>query len=175
MNVDLSLDFFSLFGLPRQFRIDEEALGRAWRALQAEVHPDRSAHLPGSRGEMQGALRVNEAYSVLKKSTSRAQYLLELAGMSQEAIDGNMVASVYLFEQLELREAMEAARSANDIGALERLAARLQTQAGSLVERLAEQIDDLRDLEKAADTVRRLKFLDKLRFGIDSALASLDN
>ncbi|MDR2925797.1 MAG: Fe-S protein assembly co-chaperone HscB [Azoarcus sp.] len=175
MSVDLSLDFFSLFGLPRRFRLDEEALGRAWHTLQNEAHPDRHAHLPDSRGAMQGALRVNEAYAALKKPATRAQYLLELGGVSVDAIDGNTVAPEYLFEQLEWYEALEEARAAKDIGALERLAARLQTQAGSVIEQMAEQIDDFRDLEKAADTVRRLKFLDKLRLGIDSALAALDN
>jgi len=175
MSVDLSLDYFSLFGLPCRFRVDETALDHAWHTLQIETHPDRHAHLPESRGAVQGALRVNEAYAALKKPITRARYLLELVGMSQDAINGNVAASEYLFEQLEWREAVEEAREANDVDALEQLAIRMQIQAVGIVTQLAEQLDDRRDLEAAADSVRRLMFLDKLRLGIDNALAALDN
>lgn len=175
MSVDLSLDYFSLFDLPSQFRVNETLLDRAWHALQTKVHPDRYAHLPENRGAIQGALRVNEAYAALKKPITRAKYLLELAGMSPDAINGNTVASEYLFEQLEWREALEEARKTNDVDALEQLALRLQIQTDEIIAQLAGQLDDQRDLEAAADSVRRLMFLDKLRLGIDSALAALDN
>ncbi|MCL1825457.1 MAG: Fe-S protein assembly co-chaperone HscB [Betaproteobacteria bacterium] len=175
MSVDLSLDFFSLFGLPYRFNLDETALDRAWHALQTEVHPDRTAHLPNSRGAMAGALRVNEAYAALKKPVTRAQYLLELTGMSLDAINGNTVAPEYLMEQLEWREAVEEARRVNDVDALEQLALRLQIRTDGVIAQLAEELDGQRDLEAAADTVRRLMFLDKLRLGIDDALAALDN
>jgi len=174
MSIDLSLDFFSLFGLPRRFRVDEMALDCAWYALQTETHPDRHAPENGRLGAMQGALRVNEAYTVLKKPVTRARYLLELAGMSSEAINENVVAPEYLFEQLEWREALEEARKTSDVDALEQLALRLQIQTDGIVTQLAEQLDDRRDLEAAADSVRRLMFLDKFRFGLDDALAALD-
>jgi molecular chaperone HscB len=177
MSVDLSLDYFALFGLPRRFRIDEGALDRAWHTLQAEVHPDRHAHLPdsGRRDAVAGALRVNEAYTALKKPITRAKCLLELAGMGQDAINAKAPAPECLIEQLEWREALEEARKSNDIDALEQLALRLQTQTDEIVAHLAEQLDNQRDLEGAVDTVQRLMFLDKLRLGIDSALAAFDN
>jgi molecular chaperone HscB len=177
MSVDLSLDYFALFGLPHRFRLDDKALDRAWHALQAETHPDRHAHLPSSeqRGTIAGALRVNEAYTALKKPLTRAKYLLELAGVKQDAINGKAPAPEYLFEQLEWREAVEEARKANDIDALEQLALRLQIQADGVITHLAEQFDDRHDLEGAANTVQRLMFLDKLRLGIDNALAAFDN
>ncbi|MDR2880997.1 MAG: Fe-S protein assembly co-chaperone HscB [Azoarcus sp.] len=177
MSVDLSLDYFALFGLPCRFRLDEATLDHAWHTLQTEVHPDRHAHLPdGSdrRNAMAGALRVNEAYTALKKPLTRAQYLLELAGMGSDVINANVMAPEYLFEQLQWREAVEEARGTNDIDALEQLALRLQIQKGGVVEQLAVQLDDQRDLDAAADTVRRMMFLDKLRQDIDNVLAAFD-
>ena len=54
---------FQLFGLPQGFAVDREALDRAYRELQAAVHPDR--HVSGSDAQqrlaMQQATRVNEA------------------------------------------------------------------------------------------------------------------
>ncbi|MDR0564221.1 MAG: Fe-S protein assembly co-chaperone HscB [Azoarcus sp.] len=177
MTVDLSLNYFALFGLPCQFNIDETALDCAWHALQAEVHPDRHAHQPDDvrRAAMQQATRVNEAYATLKKPLARAQYLLELAGgIDAQRLNANTVASEYLFEQLEWREAVEETRRANDADGLEQLALRLQIQTDAILTQLAEQLGPRRDFNAAADTTQRLMFLDKLRRQIDDALAAID-
>ncbi|MDR2208540.1 MAG: Fe-S protein assembly co-chaperone HscB [Azoarcus sp.] len=177
MSVDFSLDYFALFGLPRRFRLDGETLDRAWHTLQSEVHPDQHAHLSsgGMCGAIAGSSRVNEAYVALKKPVTRARYLLELAGIKQDAIDAKAPAPEYLIEQLEWREAVEEARQVRDIDALEQLALRQQIQADGIIARLAEQLDDRHDLEAAVDAVQQLMFFDKLRLGIDNALAAFDN
>ncbi|MDR1660848.1 MAG: Fe-S protein assembly co-chaperone HscB [Azoarcus sp.] len=176
MSVDFSLDYFALFGLPRRFGIDEADLDRAWRALQTEVHPDRHARLPGDERHhaMRGALRVNEAYATLKKPLPRARYLLGLAGIDAEDIDCAPMAPGFLIEQMEWREAVEEARAFADVDALEQLAMRLRMHIDEVTAFLAEQFDARRDDKAAADTVRRLMFLDKLRRDIDDGLAALD-
>jgi len=57
-----------------------------WRALQAEVHPDRFAAegAAAQRIAMQWAVRVNEAYRRLKDPIKRAAYLCELNGAAIE-------------------------------------------------------------------------------------------
>jgi molecular chaperone HscB len=95
--------------------------------------------------------------------------------MNPEDINAKALASEYLFEQLEWREAVEEAREANDVDALEQLALRLQIQTDGIIAHLAEQLDTLHDHEGATDTVRRLMFFDKLRLGIDNALTALDD
>jgi molecular chaperone HscB len=177
MSVDFSLDYFALFGLPRRFCIDEAALYRSWHTLQAEVHPDRHAHLPDNerRRAMQGALRVNEAFSTLKKPLTRAQYLLELAGVDDGATTNTAMAPEFLMEQMEWREAVEEARTAADDDALEQLALRLRMHAGEITTALVQQLDEQHDFESAADTVRRLMFIDKLHREIDAALSALDD
>ena len=69
MSIDLTQDYFTLFGLPRRFAIDESALELAWHELQSRVHPDRYAHLPDAdkRRSMQWATRVNEGFRTLRK------------------------------------------------------------------------------------------------------------
>ncbi|MDR1227954.1 MAG: Fe-S protein assembly co-chaperone HscB [Azoarcus sp.] len=177
MSVNFSLDYFALFGLPRRFDIDEAELDRAWHALQAEVHPDRHVHLPGSERHraMRGALRVNEAYATLKKPLSRARYLLDLAGVDADEIDNVAMASGFLIEQMEWREAVEEARAFGDVDALEQLALRLRMRVDEVTTLLAEQFDSRENREAAADTVRRLMFLDRLRCDIDDGLAALDD
>ncbi|MDR3087384.1 MAG: Fe-S protein assembly co-chaperone HscB [Azoarcus sp.] len=175
MNLDFSLDYFTLFGLPCRFAIDEAALDRAWRTLQAEVHPDRHTQLPDGerRRAMQGAVHLNEAYTTLKKPLARAQYQLELAGIDACVVNGHAMAPEFLIEQMEWREAVAEARSFGDVDALEQLALRLHMHVDAVTELLAKQLDDKCDFEAAADTVRRLMFLEKLRHEIDDALTAL--
>ena len=75
-------NFFDLFGLPASYALDARALDRAYRALQAEVHPDRHANAGDAerRASMQWATRANEAYATLRDPLKRARYLLEIEG-----------------------------------------------------------------------------------------------
>ena len=81
----------------------------------------------------------------------------------------------FLMEQMEWREAVEEAREAAEIGEIEGLHKRLLAHSREVRGHLAAQLDDERDYEAAADTVRRLMFIDKLQQEIDEALLALEN
>ena len=69
----------------------------------------------------------------------------------------------------------EEAREAAEVGELEGLHKRLLAHSREVRGHLAVQLDDERDYEAAADTVRRLMFIDKLQQEIDEALLALEN
>lgn len=175
-NVDFDLDFFSLFGLPRSFRLDSAQLDSRYRELQKEVHPDRFANAADGqkRLSMQWATRVNEAYRALKKPLERAKYMLHVAGHDVQAENNTAMPAEFLIEQMEWREAAAEARVGRDHHELERLHNRLRDDMSSRYDELASLLDDAGDAEGAADRVRRLMFLEKLLFEIDDALASLE-
>lgn len=177
MKVDLQQDFFTLFGLPRRFRLDEAALEAAYHELHTRVHPDRHAHLPEAdkRLAMQWATHVNEGFRTLRKPLERARYLIELAGLDIGAETNTAMPAEFLMEQMEWREAVEEASDAADAGELEHLHQRLRTQTRELIGELEQQLDQKQDAAAAAETVRRLMFLEKLRHEIDDALEALDN
>ena len=83
---DAAKTHFQLFGLKPSFKLDAARLEEAYRALQAEVHPDKSAHLADSeqRLAMQRSTIVNEAYQTLKSPIRRARYLLALNGVDTQ-------------------------------------------------------------------------------------------
>ncbi|MBS0511760.1 MAG: Fe-S protein assembly co-chaperone HscB [Proteobacteria bacterium] len=176
MSIDPTQDYFTLFGLPRQYALDEGALEAAWHELQSQVHPDRYAHLPDvdKRRSMQWATRVNEGFRILKKPLARAQYLLELAGVDTALETNTVMSPEFLMEQMEWREAVEEARAAGEVDELEQLHHRLQTHAREVRSDLALQLDEAHDYTAAADTVRRLMFIDKLQQEIDEALLALE-
>jgi len=174
---DFNQNYFELFGLAPFFGIDGARLDRAYHELQAKVHPDRFAHLPETerRLSMQWATRVNEAYRTLKHPLSRAQYLLELYGMDTRHESNTAMPAEFLMEQMEWREAAAEAREAEDVGELESLHHRLRAQADTLFAEIEKDIDRKENYAGAADAVRRLMFVLKLKEEIDDALESMES
>ena len=174
--MDFNADHFTLFGLPRSFRIDASLLDRRYREIAAQVHPDKFVQASDAerRLSLQWATRVNEAYQMLKASLSRAQYLLLLAGHDVGAENNTAMPPEFLMEQMEWREAVAEARVAREHGELEQLHHRVKQRMNDRYEQLAELLDDQHDYAQAADRVRRLMFLEKLLFDIDDAMAALE-
>ena len=83
---DFQHNHFQLFGLAQSYQIDTAQLDQQYRAWQALVHPDKSAHLPDAeqRVAMQRATLVNEAYQTLRSPLRRARYLLTLHGVDTQ-------------------------------------------------------------------------------------------
>lgn len=175
--LDLKQDFFALFGLPTGFSVDMDRLEQAYLDIQGKVHPDRFAHLPDVDKclSMQWATHANEAFRTLKSPLARGQYLLELKGIDPAFETNTAMSPAFLMEQMEWREALGEAREAADEEVLEDLARRIRHSNRSLIEQLAVQLDQQGDLEGAADTVRRLKFLEKLQHEINDALTALES
>ena len=175
--MDFNADHFALFELPRAFRLESALLDKRYREILALVHPDKFAHASDveRRLSLQWATRINEAYLTLKKPLSRGRYLLELLGHRVEEESNTLMPAEFLMEQMEWREAVEEAREAAEVGELEGLHKRLLAHSREVRGHLAVQLDDERDYEAAADTVRRLMFIDKLQQEIDEALLALEN
>ena len=70
---------------------------------------------------------------------------------------------------------VEEAREAAEVSELEDLHRRLLGHAREVRGHLAAQLDEHQDYEAAADTVRRLMFIEKLQQEIDEALLALEN
>ncbi len=174
--MDLSADFFKLFGLTPGFRLSLSELDSRYRDVQAQVHPDRFINAGDAerRLSMQWATRANEAYLTLKKPLERARYLLELAGCDLQAESNTAMPAEFLMEQMEWREAVMEARTGGDHHELEHLYHRLRGDIDSRYDEIGTLLDVDRNHALATDRVRRLMFLEKLLHEIDDALASLE-
>ncbi|MFN4148227.1 MAG: Fe-S protein assembly co-chaperone HscB [Rhodocyclaceae bacterium] len=174
-SLDLTQDYFTLFGLPRSQALDTEQLAARYRELQGEVHPDRHAHLTDAekRRAMQWASYVNEAFLTLKDPLKRARYLLELAGVDVHLETNTAMPVEFLMEQMELREAVAEAKASGDIDALE--ARHRQLKRAIRDEHAALQAAlEAGEHVRAGELVRRLMFQEKLLQEIGDALEVLE-
>lgn len=177
MNPDFKQDYFALFGLAPAFRLDSAQLEKTYRDIQSKVHPDRFAHLPESerRMSMQWATRVNEAYRTLRSPLARAQYLLQLKGVDTAAESNTAMSPEFLMAQMEWREEVAEARSAQDIQALDRILLELRQHQREVFSEVERDIDQRGDYHAASEAVRRLMFIDKLQHDINQALETLES
>lgn len=168
---------FELFGLPERFSIDLQALDQLYRKIQGEVHPDRFA--AGSSAErlksMQLATAANEAYQTLKNPTSRARHLLQLKGVETEEDSNTAMPADFLMLQMEWREAIEEAVAAGDIDALDDLLSETRKTTRQLQQQLHAQLDEADATVAAAETVRKLSFIDKVQADIGHAISKLQD
>ena len=166
---------FELFQLPQTFKLDLSQLESHYRKLQAEVHPDKFVNdSPAERmRSIQMATLANEAYQTLKHPTARARYLLQLQGVETEEENNTAMPADFLMAQMEWREAMEDAKQAKDVAALDQLLADMRTQARDLQQTLEAELT--RQPARAALTVRKLRFIDKVSEDVNQLIALLED
>lgn len=174
--MDFNQNHFALFGLTPAFAVDAEALDRAYRELQAEIHPDRFAHAgeADQRLAVQWATRANEAYQALKHPFARACYLLTLQGIDAMAPGHAPLPMVFLERQMESREALADAVAAADFDALDRLERATRAEAERLLGEVAELIDSRHDYAAAAEVLRQYRFLEKFLVDIGHAYDDIE-
>jgi len=165
---------FELFGLAPAFALDLAQLDRAYRDIQAEVHPDRFAHAGDAerRASMQMTTQVNEAYRTLKSPVRRAKYLLELNGVDVGFETNTAMPRDFLMQQMELREKLEEAKQASDLDFISRS---LSVEKREIESRIQDEIDGKRNFAAASDLVRKLMFLEKFGEEIDAKHETLES
>ncbi|CAN5403999.1 Fe-S protein assembly co-chaperone HscB [soil metagenome] len=167
-------DFFHLFGMARSFALDTARLDRAYREVQAKVHPDRFAG--GSDAErrvaMQWAVHANEAYQTLRDPLQRARYLCEQAGVDLKIETDTKFDTAFLMMQLEWRETLSDARSARDELAIDKLDDELTAQRATFEAEALDLIDVRHDMAAAADLIRRWMFIERMSDEVAGARAA---
>ena len=170
------MNYFELFGLNPQFSIDLTKLESNYRAIQSTSHPDRFVTCTSAEKlqSMQTATLANEAYLTLKSPALRASYLLGLQGIDAIHETNTHMLHVFLMQQMEWREAMDDAKHAKDVVALESLLAEMQAEAEQLQENLADLFDTTQNFPAATDETRKLIFIDKVCADIHKTIEHLD-
>jgi len=162
MELSSSDNYFELFQLPVQYPLDTAQLSERYRELQRIVHPDRfvGASAQESRLAQQKSTLINDAYHVLRDDLRRAQHLLQLKGVDYQ--QHKLSDSMFLMEQMELREELELISASKDLDRLSSLFARAQGLQRQCKTQLAAHLLEFSNMQAASDEVIKLQFLNKL-------------
>ncbi|WP_028023723.1 co-chaperone HscB [Enterovibrio calviensis] len=163
------MNHFELFGLSSQFELDGSSLSSQYRELQRRFHPDKFATASSQERllAVQKAAQINDAYQTLSDPVRRAEYLLSLNGLELRDEQQTMQDPEFLMQQMELREELEDIADSDEPDVLLfDFEQQVSTLHQSLLNELIAQLND-QQWANAAVTVRKLKFLVKLKLEIE--------
>ena len=101
-------DFFSFYELEPAFILDEQLLRRKFLELSRAYHPDfYGAESDEKQAEaLELSSKNNEVFKVLSDFDRRFSYILNLHGLLDEHKNKNALPQSFLFEMMELNEAL---------------------------------------------------------------------
>lgn len=153
------MNHFELFNLPVALDIDLATLKAEFLKLQQQYHPDKAEDK--DQALIQSS-EINQAYKVLSQVDSRAGYLLSLKKQDYH-LDQSISDFEFLQSALEIREQLDDARSADELASLK---TEVQQWIDGLVREFKIDYAD-EDWGEARDTVRKLRFFQKVMTDID--------
>ena len=103
----------------------------------------------------------------------RATYLCELNGVDLGIESNTAMPPAFLMQQMEWREALDDARDAKDIAALEQLDTELRAERKRQLDDIAALLDGGR-YEQAGERVRQLMFVEKFADEVGRAFEALE-
>jgi len=178
--LNFSQNYFELFGLPVDYRINLDELALRFRELQKVIHPDRYANSSDQekRLAMQGATLVNEAYASLKDPLKRAQYLLGIKGKQADGENLTTSDTDFLMQQMELREELSEIKDADDpiesVGVfLSSINQAINVQIAQLAILFESSTEE--NLKDALQCVYKMQFLNKLHGEAESLEVDLED
>lgn len=157
--------------------MDAAKLRSAFMMMQRNYHPDK--HATSGDAERLLAVRiasfVNEAHQTLSIPLKRAEYCLQLKGVSTDTETDAKMDTAFLMEQMEWRESLEDVDLTTDTAydELEQLKDEISKSVSAVSSEAAAWLAE-NDLPAARDSIRKWQFLSKLAGEIDAAEAKVD-
>ena len=149
-----SVDYFSVFGLPRKLSIDLSLLEQKFLQLSWKLHPDNfvNASEPERELSLKKSSELNDAYRALRDPLARVEYLLEIEGERKEGQTKQQAPPELLEEVFELNESLDELREAKESGAdLIELKGHLESAEDNFQEKLEEVDSQLQSVAKDWD------------------------
>jgi molecular chaperone HscB len=150
-----SLDYFSIFELPKKLWIEMGSLEKKFLQLSWKLHPDNFVNASETERELslKQSSELNDAYRVLRDPVARVEYLLGVENMRKEGEHKQQAPPELLEEVFELNESLDELREAKSTGAdIAALKSRLESAEKNFQEELGEVDEQLQATAREWDT-----------------------
>lgn len=105
------MNYFDLFQIPIQFKVNKIILEKKFYSLQKQYHPDihQSKTLHHKKNSSLSSAVINEAYNILKNKFNRAKYLLKIyQKKDKNTTKNNSITKNFIKKQFQLYEIIES-------------------------------------------------------------------
>jgi len=166
-----TVDYFTIFGLPRKLWIEMSALEQKFLQMSWKLHPDNFVNASEEERDLslKRSSELNDAYRTLRDPVGRVEYLLGIEGVRKEGEHKQQAPPELLEEVFELNESLDELREAKTSGGdLAALKSRLESAEKNFQEKLGEVDAQLQtaahewDAALQADSATRKKVMAKL-------------
>ena len=163
------MNYFELFEIPVQLKVDKASLPRKFFELSRKYHPDFFVN--GSEQEKTKALEIsallNIAFKTFQNPDETIKYVLKLKGLLEEEEKYELPPD-FLMEVLEINEElMELGENKTLLPDLEIRIAELQTEiyesVKEIVEHYQEGVTSEKELLQVKEYYYKKKYLDRIR------------
>lgn len=133
------MNYFEVFGLPKQLNIDLKGLERTFHELSRKYHPDYFTTAPAHERQhaLQMTATLNDAYRTLRHPVRRVEHLLQIEGFKP---DGSKMPQSFLMKIFEINEQLEEVKSGSAT----------QEQVAALKREIEQRAEDFESQLKAA-------------------------
>ena len=136
-----TVDYFSIFGLPRKLWIEMSALEQKFLQMSWKLHPDNFVNASEEDRDLslKRSSELNDAYRTLRDPVGRVEYLLAIEGARKEGEHKQQAPPELLEEVFELNESLDELREAKASGGdLAALKSRLESAEEGFQQKLGE-------------------------------------
>jgi len=161
------MNYFQLFDIPVQLKVDRSSLSPRYFELSKKFHPDYFVN--GSDEEQAESLEksalLNKAWKTFQNNDETIKYVLQLKGLLEEEEKYELPAG-FLMEVMEINEQLmdiESAPSAQLESRIDELQAEIYEPVKKIVEGYQEGITTETELLAVKDYYYKKKYLDRIR------------
>ena len=169
----LKLNYYQLFELVPTYIVNASVLQQKMRSLQQLYHPDNHVE-DENMNTMAIAIssHINTAYNTLLDPLARAIYLLGIYGINVDLVHDTKFSHEFLFQQIELREAIAEAKDSQDIDKLESIELELKNSFHQLEVQITYKFTQ-EDYSIIIEDIKQLSFYNKLLKLINDILCEI--
>ena len=153
------MNYFELFDIPVNLRVDKVILARTYFILQKRYHPDFFAQ--GTEFEQAEALeqssQVNQALKIFRNEDETIKYVLQLKGLLEEE-EKYQIPPDFLMEMMELNEEL----SADSPKQVQNIQKTLYNEVAPIIEHYDDATATTADLLRVKEYYYKKKYLNRI-------------
>lgn len=163
------MNYFELFGLPVQLKVDKTYLPKRFFELNRKFHPDFYANATPSEKEkaLEITANLNKAFKTFQNEDDTLRYVLQLKGLLEEE-EKYQLPPDFLMEVLEINEqVMDAEDDANLrtnlLFAIDKLQSSIYDPVRNIIENYQDDSTSEKELLEVKEYYYKKKYLTRIR------------
>ncbi|HET9744690.1 MAG TPA: iron-sulfur cluster co-chaperone HscB C-terminal domain-containing protein [Chitinophagaceae bacterium] len=163
------MDYFEIFGLPVQLKVDKSDLPRRFFELSRKFHPDFYANaMPGEKEKaLEITANLNKAFKTFQNEDDTIKYVLRLKGVLEEE-EKYQLPPGFLMEVLEINEKLMDAEDDPNLklhllSAIDNLQSEIYEPVKNIIENYQDGITTEKELLQVKEYYYKKKYLTRIR------------